>query len=94
MTLLKGNVDFYDVEVINGVHMAISMGPTNTAAGGPYTCGNPGAKHPRTSVGSCDWNLKPPSVDYNWVTAGGAVCNDNSNCANGNVCGLSFNPGQ
>jgi len=71
---LRNDIDYYDVEIINGVNIPMSMGPTNTAAGGsnePYTCGNPGSKHPVTNVGSCSWEFSPPSNDYIWVTAGG-----------------------
>jgi len=92
---LKSDIDYYDVEIINGVHIPVSMGPTNTASGGssdPYTCGNPGSASPTTSVGACSWNFKPPSVDYNWVTAGGNACSSNSDCG-GSICGISFNPG-
>jgi len=76
MTLAKTNIDFYDIEVINGIHMGVSMGPINVNGGpNPYTCGNPGAKYPRTPrTGSCDWNMAPPSSDYFWVTAGGKAC--------------------
>lgn len=94
-TLLKNDIDFYDVEVINGFNMGLSMGPTNAQAGGssePYTCGVPGAKHPKTNVGGCTWDLNPPSNDYVWVTAGGNGCSSDSQCS-GSQCGISFNPG-
>jgi hypothetical protein len=29
MTIAKNNVDFYDIEIINGVHMGVSMQPAN-----------------------------------------------------------------
>ncbi|CDW89125.1 UNKNOWN [Stylonychia lemnae] len=92
MTLVKTGVDFYDVEVINGIHLPVSFGPTNVAGQSAYKCGTPGAKHPNTNVGSCSWDLQPPSNDYNWVTAGGNHCNADSDCQ-GTKCGLSFNPG-
>jgi hypothetical protein len=51
ITMLKDFQDYYDVEVINGVHMGIEFGPTNAPAGKhAYDCGNPGSLHPRTSV--------------------------------------------
>jgi len=92
MTLVKTGVDFYDVEVINGIHLPVSFGPTNVPGGTPYKCGTPGAKYPNTKVGSCSWDLQPPSNDYYWVTAGGNHCNLDSECS-GSKCGLSFNPG-
>ena len=94
-TLARDNIDFYDVEVINGVNIPISMGPTNTPAGGssdPYFCGNPGSKHPLSGMGACTWDLKPPASEYNWVKAGGNACNSDADCSTG-MCGLSFNPG-
>lgn len=51
------------------------MAPTNVQGGlNPYECGAPGAKHPKTTIGSCDWNMVPPSDDYYWVQAGGELC--------------------
>jgi hypothetical protein len=66
MTLLNTGVDFYDVEIINGVHIGVSMEPTNASgAGGPYDCGAPGAKHPRNSlIGGCNWELTPPHEEH------------------------------
>lgn len=79
MTLSKSNVDFYDVEVINGVHIGVSMEPTNTSGSGPYDCGAPGSKHPTNSkFGGCTWQMNPPSNDYQWVTMGGNACDQNS----------------
>ena len=76
MTLLKDGVDFYDVEVINGVSLPVSFGPVNgdLKSDDQYFCGNPGSKYPRTKVGACTWDLQPPSNDYYQVTAGGNVC--------------------
>ena len=93
ITMVKTGVDFYDVEIINGIHMPVSFGPTNTQGTSPYKCGTPGAKHPNTKVGSCNWDLKPPSNDYYWVTAGGAKCQDDTACSGDDICGISFNPG-
>jgi hypothetical protein len=65
MTLSATNVDFYDVEIINGVHIGVSMTPVNAAgwSGNPYDCGNPGSKFPRSSMmGACSWDFTPPSA--------------------------------
>jgi hypothetical protein len=52
--------------------MGISMSPTNVVGGNnPYSCGSPGAKYPKTEMGSCEWNMDPPYDDYYWVEAGG-----------------------
>jgi len=93
-TLSKTGKDFYDVEIINGIHMGVSMGPTNVEGGlDPYSCGSPGAKHPKTAMGSCEWNMSPPSDDYYWVEAGGSLCTSSTQCSADQKCGLSFNPG-
>lgn len=73
-TFSKHGSDFYDVEIINGIHLPVSFGPTNVAGGSSYKCGTPGAKNPKTHVGSCDWNFNPPNPEYNWVTMGGNTC--------------------
>ena len=94
MTLAMNNVDFYDIEIINGAHIGVSMAPTNTPGGSsPYSCGAPGSKFPTSSeTGPCDWDFKPPSDEYNWVTEGGSACTTTADCGS-EICGLSFNPG-
>jgi len=101
-TLQKNNVDYYDVEVINGFDMAVEMTPLISEsrdivplfnASDPYQCGNAGGMKPMTGVGSCSWQLTPPSYEYQWVTTGGASCHGNNECSNGNVCGISNNVG-
>lgn len=96
MTFAVTNVDFYDIEIINGAHIGVSMQPSNTAAGSsPYSCGAPGSNSPTSSeTGACNWDFNPPSNDYQWVTEGGSPCTANSECTTaGTTCGLSFNPG-
>ena len=82
MTLLKDGVDFYDVEVINGVSLPVSFGPVNgdLKPDDQYFCGNPGSKYPKTKVGACSWDLQPPSNDYYQVTAGGNACQTSNEC--------------
>jgi hypothetical protein len=94
-TLLQNGVDFYDVEVINGINIPISMSPqqNTSSANAPYFCGSPGAGIASSaSVGGCSWQFSPPAPEYKWVTAGGVSCNQDSDCGT-QVCGLSFNPG-
>jgi hypothetical protein len=107
-TLQKNNIDYYDVEVINGHSMAVEMTPLvhqmdsarvqslfNTATSDPYTCGNAGGKTPMTGVGACSWQFTPPSYEYRWVKKGGPSCNasDDGQCPGGTVCGISNNVG-
>ena len=90
----RDDLDYYDVEVINGMHIPMSFTPVNVKGDGtPYSCGNPGSKYPRTNLAPCNWEMKPPSNDYNYVVLGGKYCNADSECAGGEVCGISFNPG-
>ncbi|HSW70035.1 MAG TPA: thaumatin family protein [Gammaproteobacteria bacterium] len=94
---LNFSKDFYDVEVINGVNIPVSMGPSKpgSTSSNPYECGNPGAVDPITNVGKCDWNkMTPPSNDFLWVTNEGNPCSSDHDCAAPYQCGLSFNPGQ
>jgi hypothetical protein len=94
-------LDFYDVEIINGVTVPISISPNLTAAekakykdSNPYSCGSPGAMTPSSPLlGACTWKFTPPSNDYRWVTQGGTACSVDTNCHSPSVCGVSFNPG-
>lgn len=93
MTLSKTNMDYYDIEVINGIHMSVSMEADNVESTGPYDCGAPGAHNPKSDLfGMCSWGLNPPSEDYQWVEMGGNPCQSSSDCSTG-TCGISFNPG-
>jgi hypothetical protein len=95
-TIVQNGVDFYDVEVINGVNLPVSVTPTvSAAANNPYFCGAPGSVTPSAGLGGCSWDLKPPLAEYNWVENGGNACKSDNDCSSspGTVCGLSFNPG-
>lgn len=94
-TVPTGGNDFYDVEVINGFNLPISITPSVAAsANNPYFCGTPGAVNPSPGMGSCSWQFAPPLVEYNWVQNGGKACTASTDCTGGTICGLSFNPGQ
>lgn len=103
ITMLTTDVDTYDVEVINGFHIPISMQPTHpdgsAMASSNYTCGTPGNKDPAPGFGACNWQgAAPPSAGtnisgYYWVTSGGNSCNINSgifSCTSGQLCGLDY----
>ena len=63
-----GNVDFYDVSVINGLNIGIEIDPQAPPGGGfappptgnakDYWCTNPGAETqaPTNGLGACDWS--------------------------------------
>ncbi|KAG9030602.1 hypothetical protein FRB95_003801 [Tulasnella sp. JGI-2019a] len=75
--LATNSSDFYDVSIIAGVAVPISITPTlvdsgNTKLENPYACGNPGSKTPGTAtLGPSSWNFSPPSNSYQWVTPAG-----------------------
>lgn len=93
-TVNNAGTDFYDVEVINGVNLPVSITPSvSSTSDKPYWCGSPGAKRASAGLGDCSWDLKPPLSEYNWVENGGNSCNSDNDCGAGTVCGLSFNPG-
>ncbi|HET6344585.1 MAG TPA: thaumatin family protein [Myxococcota bacterium] len=100
-TLQSRAADFYDVEVINGVSVPVSMAPVLPARAwqtlsddAPYFCGTPGAPTPTSKrLGGCAWKFEPPSIEYRWVTPGGGACWRDADCRSGGVCGLSFNAG-
>ena len=75
--------------------MPLAVSPVLTSASYsssvPYTCGAPGST---TSPYPSSWQFTVPSVYYNWVTSGGASCTSNSNCASGQICGLTNVPGR
>jgi hypothetical protein len=53
--LATTGVDFYDVSIISGVAVPVSITPqivdsSNTNPASPYTCGNPGRSHGYTVV--------------------------------------------
>lgn len=105
ITMNLANADSYDVEVINGFHIPISMQPVYYQSGGNtipatpnnYNCGTPGSSVASNGFGACNWNnAAAPGNGYNWVTSGGQTCSITSGspgCPAGTLCGLdsSFN---
>ncbi|HAT8641114.1 TPA: thaumatin domain-containing protein [Legionella pneumophila subsp. pneumophila] len=81
--------DSYDVEVINGFHIPISMQPIYYQAGvttipavpNNYNCGEPGKDTAANGFGACDWDTatvpvinQVPGNGFYWVTGGGQGC--------------------
>ena len=89
--LSAGNVDFYDVSMIDGVNMAISIQPDATGVTDPnlpYQCTSPGK--------DCSWSLAPtPSSIFQQVGLlnNPTPCTSDSDCNGipGAVCGLALN---
>lgn len=108
ITMSAASNDSYDVEVINGFHIPISMTPyyyaSTPATAENYNCGAPGSSSTTNNFGACNWSnasLPAPSggtgfsSGYYWVTNGGSPCNINtgaSQCSSGQLCGLAQDP--
>ncbi|HSW68959.1 MAG TPA: thaumatin family protein [Gammaproteobacteria bacterium] len=102
---LEPSTDSYDLSVINGINLPMSMVPGGgiTSPSNPYTCGSAGITTSQGSgtgtLGACAWTLgsSVPSVNYVWVENQGSsptVCTTNSDCVSGpdktQACGLSL----
>ncbi|KAF7983396.1 hypothetical protein HWV62_22413 [Athelia sp. TMB] len=102
INLSKTGVDFYDISIIAGVSVPVSISPTvinsaNTNPNNPYSCGNPGSPNPATTnLGAASWAITPPSIDYQWITPPSGsltTCSSASNCPSGQTCGLYYTAG-
>jgi len=96
-TLPFKGADFYDVTVINGLNLGVSITPdtNNLSPSRPYDCGSAGGAKSTTGTSDCSWSFNPPDVHYNWVIPNGLRCTTNADCTTpGTVCGLSYNIGQ
>jgi hypothetical protein len=95
--------DSYDVEVINGFHIPVSMVPGPYVSPSNFNCGWPGysnAASVPTGFGACNWTTQAvlpvtaPNAYY-WVTPGGTSCNVLApSCPTtpaNQVCGLDAN---
>ena len=93
-TLNASSSDSYDVEVINGYHIPISVQPFYytgiPAIADNYTCGSPGAYTAQNNFGACNWDgvvLPTPvggtgkSSGYYWVDSDGQSCDISSSAA-------------
>lgn len=103
---LEPSTDSYDLSVINGLNVPMSMTPASgtTSSTNPYTCGSPGLTTSQGSggtgtLGGCGWGLGTtvPSVSYVWVANQGSsptTCTTNGDCTGGVdktlACGLSL----
>ncbi|MDR3478352.1 MAG: thaumatin family protein [Gammaproteobacteria bacterium] len=92
ITMLIANADSYDVEVINGMHIPISMAPGPYVQANNFSCSTPGSPNPpvESGFGACTWtgNAVPPTYAYNMVS-NLAPCPASFVCAvSGQVCGL------
>lgn len=102
---LEPSTDSYDLSVINGLNLPMSMVPNGgtTSPTNPYTCGSAGITTNQGTgtgtLGACSWSLGTtvPAVNYVWVSNQGGsptACTTNSDCTSGSdktlACGLSL----
>lgn len=97
--------DFYDMTVINGMNLPVSMAAT-APSGSPFApapsnltdfwCSNPGGTTAANGVDAqaCAWNMDSsdnplPSTLYKRVQAAGAACETDASCSDGQVCGMA-----
>lgn len=103
-TLLANDADTYDVSMINGVNLPVSMAPTAGQKLGTstsdYWCGNPGGtKASNDALQGCSWKFDPTiggtdrSAVLQMVAPGGTACTSNAGCPTGQVCGLAMTVG-
>jgi hypothetical protein len=103
-TLLTNGADTYDVSLINGVNLPVSMAPTAgqqlASSTSVYWCGNPGGPTPTNSaLQGCSWSFNPTvggndqSTVLQMVAPGGKACTKSSDCSSGQVCGQAMTVG-
>jgi len=100
-TFSSTGADFYDISVINGVNVPISMAPasvTSQPGANAYFCRIAGstAASP-TGLQACTWRFQPPPGERRFLAAvapGGAPCPPSGRCVGtGEVCGLPVHQG-
>jgi hypothetical protein len=99
INFLKNEDDYYDVSNVNGMNVPMSLSPTviNPSifmSDNPYQCGTPGSQAPVTNMGISSWDPTPPSAYYQWVVPSSTTCLQDSDCSNGDSCGLTNNYGE
>jgi hypothetical protein len=97
--------DAYDVTLINGANVPMSMYPTNEprpTSGNPYTCGAAGYNLPvpitqpaGDTIGASSWQLysNQPNLAFRYVVPGVASptrCAADTDCSSSQYCGLAY----
>lgn len=97
--------DAYDVTLINGANVAMSMYPTNVAlptTGNPYTCGAagynqavPASAGAADTIGASSWQLytNQSNLAYRYVVPSSLTptrCAADTDCPSNQDCGLSY----
>lgn len=98
--------DAYDVTVINGANIPMSMYLTNgyqpSSSDNPYTCGLPGyntnipsGSVTSNTIGASSWDVSgnAPDVAYRYVVPSSSTptrCTTDSDCVSSQYCGLAY----
>lgn len=112
-TLQFNAQDYYDVEIIDGFNIPVSMSPDNGVSNNQnaYICRSAGAPittmiNGKSTSNVCPWTFQmiSPTQDQHtlpatarymmlhyYVTDGGKLCQQQSDCGSGDVCGISQN---
>ena len=58
--------DYYDVSIINGINVGVSMTPVsgtyNAEATDPYSCGSPGSTTAANGLSACNWTFDASNI--------------------------------
>ncbi|HUR81451.1 MAG TPA: thaumatin family protein [Thermoanaerobaculia bacterium] len=88
--------DYYDITVINGMNVPVSMAPasvTSQSGSNAYFCQTPGSiTASGTGLQACNWTVSPSSSQapiMAAVTSSGTACPKTGSCPGGQTCGLS-----
>ena len=103
VTFASISPDTYDMTIINGTNVPVSMSPNNaatpTAYNNPFNCGNTGGNLPTvmnpasvtTTLGGCSWNFFPDNVAYHWVDAdAGSPVSGTNECTADSQCATLY----
>lgn len=104
ITMLVFGADNYDIEVINGFHLPISMQPAYyissngatiiDAVADDFECGTPGSSSAGNGFGACNWapvggSINLPTPTAYYYWVGGGSGNNCNSCQAGELCGLN-----
>lgn len=86
----SGTVDTYDITLVNGFSIPMSMATNQTAA--DFTCGTAGNNADAGNLTGCNFSsVTVPTNMYYWVTNTNTSCNSGNTCSNSSqLCGLAF----
>ncbi|MGZ5443179.1 MAG: thaumatin family protein [Thermoanaerobaculia bacterium] len=96
LTLAPAGPDYYDVTLINGMNVPVSMAPasvTSQSGSNAYFCQTPGGlTASSTGLSPCSWNVQPSAKQTPYmalVNPSGTPCPTTGSCPSGQTCGLA-----